>query len=240
MANQLNVSLQALATVTASQTGEAVDIGTRTAGLLSVEVDAIAVDGHVVLLETSPDSITWRIVAQQPYSAPQNQVRAVEGLQRYVRARVAMAAGGGASLLLSVDLEAHQIYCDQQSIRRYGLPAGALESVTDEEMLEVCLAATDECDSYLGAAFTLPLLQWGRDLRIHAAKMATMYLLDRRGWDPQGADAPIKMGHERAVRWLEQVAKGGLSPAGLIDSTTDVVDSGSVVFSRPKREPFTF
>jgi phage gp36-like protein len=238
MANQLSAVLQAVASLAASTTGESVDIGTRTAGHFSIEVDAVAGSGHAIALDTSPDETTWRQVFTRPFSAP-NQVQiGLSGLQRYVRSRVTVAGSG--TLLVSVEIEAHQLYCDKHSLVKQGLPTAALDSLSDEEILEICLSVTDECDSYLGAAYALPLIQWGRDLRLHATKMLVRYLMDKRGWDPGGEDAPIMMGHEQALKWLDKVSKGSIKPAGIIDSTIDVVDSGSVVVSSPRRESFRF
>lgn len=236
MANQLLVTLQAVATVTATQTGDSVDIETRTAGVLSIEVDAVTGTGHEIILETSPDESAWREVFRRKIAGPLLQQKAVSGLQRYVRARIVV--NGVGSLLVSVELEAHQIYCDRHSLTRMGLPDHSIESVSDEEILELCLSVTDECDSYIGGAYLLPLLQWGRDLRLHATKMLARYLLDKRGWDPEGADVSIALGHTQAITWLDRVAKGTLKPAGIIDSSPTVVDSGSVVVSRPRRESF--
>ena len=232
MANQLVVSLIDVATFSANQTGEATDIGTRTAGYFRLNVSAVSGSGQVIYLETSPDNATWATAFQQTVVAPLSVVKAVSGLKRYVRARINVASG---SILAWASIEAHQVYIDPGDIHDHGIPAQALEGFSDEDKLKQCLAATDECDVYLGSSYTLPLIQWGLDLRMHAAKIAARHLLDTRGWDPEGPDASIALGYSSAIKWLDRISDGKLKPPGIIDSTPETFEGGSFVVSGTKR-----
>jgi phage gp36-like protein len=70
-------------------------------------------------------------------------------------------------------------------------------------------------DSYF-SRFTLPFIQVGADVTLHCVGIAVWLLYKAKGFNPEG-DPAIRLAYEDAIRWLEQVAKGMLSP--------DVTDS---------------
>lgn len=234
MANALIGELLPFGALTATTNGEALEISTRSTARIAIETAERT--GAVTLdIETSPDGSTWRRVLTTQLNTG-SLVRLVNGLSSMIRAVVTVASG--ATVSLSISAEAHDLYCHPVDVRRFGLPSRALEDASDETLIDVCLAATEVADGFVGAAFKLPLTAWGEDLRINCAKVATRYLLDIRGWDPEGADAPIALGYDNAMSWLNKLAQGKLAPPGIKDSTPLVVDSGAVVMSRPRRERF--
>lgn len=236
MANALPVTLLALGAQSASDSGDAVDIGTRTAASLHLEVAAVTLGGgtFTVTIETSPDGTNWRAVNSISVASPASRQSFVAfGLAKHIRA--AWTVAGGATATIGLAGTAHQIYIEPEDIRKYGMPGTALDDFTDAELLDYCLSVTDEADGYIGASYELPLTAWGQDLRMHAAKMAARYIMDRRGWDPEGADAVIMRGHEHALKWLDRISNGRLKPPGLIDTTTETFEGGSVVLSGSQR-----
>lgn len=234
MANALAGSLVPVSSLTESLEGTPLDISTRSAARVTVDVSAVA--GSVtVVIQTSPDGSTWRSAITMALSAVGKTERVAYDLSSNLRAVVTLASG--ATVTLSVSAVAHDIYCHPEDITRYGLPLRSIPNESRETLVEMCLAATDVSDGFVGAAYTLPLLAWGHDLKLHTAKIATRLLLDQRGWDPE-KDEPIVVGYDNAMSWLSKLGKGHIAPPGIRDSTPTVVDSGSVVRSRSRRESF--
>lgn len=129
-------------------------------------------------------------------------------------------------------------YATTTDLARLGVASTALSAVataTQEDALDACSALAD---GYLDGRFTLPLAAWGDDLRMHVAGMAAFRLLAGRGYDPQkGGDEVIRMLWEDAIRWLERVSAGSVTPAGITDSTPSVEEhiEGGVVISNTSR-----
>lgn len=113
-------------------------------------------------------------------------------------------------------------YATTTDLVRLGVASTALSEIataTQEDALDACSATAD---GYLGGRFTLPLTAWGDDLRMHVAGMAAFRLLAGRGYDPQrGGDEVIRMLWEDAIRWLERVSAGTVTPAGITDATPE-------------------
>lgn len=231
MANPLTADLLALATFTAATVGTAVDISARTYARVLVHTSKVSDGPHAVTIETSDDNENWDKLHEQPIEAPGIE-ELVFSVARYVRASVAVAAG---DLVCRVTIEAHQLFCEPRDLVSHGLRKEAFEELSDDDVLKACLASTDEAIGYLNSAFTLPIISWGTDLRMHCAKMAARYALDPRGWDPGGADGPIETSHDKAIKWLDRIANGKLKPPDIVDSTPETFEGGSYVVSKPRR-----
>lgn len=78
------------------------------------------------------------------------------------------------------------------------------------------LDASELADGYLRQQFKLPLASWGRDLTQKVCHLAAYNLICLRGVNPE-EDGSYKDNYDSAVRWLERVAQGLVSP--------DVVDA---------------
>lgn len=113
-------------------------------------------------------------------------------------------------------------YASTTDLGRLGVATQALsglDAATREDALDACSALAD---GYLSGRYTLPLSAWGDDLRLHVAGMAAFRLLAARGYDPnRGADAAIRMLWDDAIRWLERVSSGSVTPAGIVDATPE-------------------
>lgn len=230
MANPTSITLLPLTALTGSGSGTAVELATPCSCLAL----RVASDASVSLrLETSTTGTgQWTTVDELLAHGGSSLPWTAAGLDRFVRLQWTVLQGTAAC---SVAGTAEVVYCSPADISRFGAPAEGLEELTQSEYADACLASTDEADGYIGGAYTLPLTAWGSDLRLHVAKMATLLLFERRGWDPGGPDGQIVKGRERAIEWLNRLANGRLKPPGLADSTPDAFDGGSSVVSSPKR-----
>lgn len=113
-------------------------------------------------------------------------------------------------------------YASTTDLGRLGVATQALsglDAATREDALDACSALAD---GYLSNRYSLPLSAWGDDLRLHVAGMAAFRLLAGRGYNPQVAnDEVVRMLWEDAIRWLERVAAGTVTPAGITDATPE-------------------
>jgi phage gp36-like protein len=128
-------------------------------------------------------------------------------------------------------------YATASEFNTFGIRAAALPpAVTDTDRLKAVSAASGRADSYLGARFRLPLSAWGDDLRQAVCAIAAFELVSSQvGFNPQaGHNMVLITRKEDAIRWLEQVASGKVTPAGITD-TAPAAASVSRVLSRPPR-----
>lgn len=111
-------------------------------------------------------------------------------------------------------------------------------AVTTQQQQAALDAASAVADGYLAAQFTLPITgTLTQDLVRQVCNIAAYDLITQRGYNPEaGADANWRLRYEDAIRWLEQVAAGKVSPA-LADSSTGpdsmVAQSGLDDFGGP-------
>ncbi len=236
MPERLEVTLSPAAAVSANDTSETVDLGSRRrAVLLPVVATSFTGTGSVrVFLETSKDQSSWRSVQVEDFSAGIPE-RALSGfdLDRHVRLRWEVA--GTASVTLVAVGSAHTIYATPTQLGRLGAPTRSFEEVSAYEQLEACVAASEEADGYIGNAYRLPLTSWGLDLTKHVAALAVELIFCSRGIDPDGPDAVVLDRRNRAVQWLDRLGQGRLSPPDLIDSTPEEFEGVCVVVSQPPR-----
>lgn len=125
-------------------------------------------------------------------------------------------------------------YATRADLTRLSLPAAALAGVPEADQDAALEAASDLADSYLAARYTLPLVSWQDDLRRAVCAIAAYDLMVRRGFSPQGADEQLRLRYEDALRWLDLVARGLVSPA-IEDSAPGDDGAGPVGYTRPKR-----
>ncbi len=241
MANPVAVSLHALGATTASGTGATVDLledsegegAARKALKLTLDVRAATGTNRVlkVEVETSPDQAAWTVLhtVNALHQAAVLEL-VIGGAQRYIRAKHTVA-GSTPSFTWSLLGHAHVVYCEPADIVSDAVPEAALSGLGIDERWKACLAVSDEADGYVGGAYTLPLLAWGGDLRSKCAEMAAARLFRKRGCDPMGPDKIVFDTEATARTWLNRLANGNLSPPGIVDSTEDVFEGGSVVVS---------
>lgn len=112
-------------------------------------------------------------------------------------------------------------YASQSDLASFGLPTTATSGIAGSVLDEQLTAASEIAESYLsGRGYTLPLTAWGRDLRSAVARIAAWYIIvNTRGVNPEDpGHAGLRMNHDDAMKWLEQVAKGRANLNGVATS----------------------
>lgn len=201
-----------------------------------VPVDADPVPALVLTVETRPSSTDpWRAAADTVQALGVGVVElSVGGLDRYVR--IGWALTNMTTVTFSVLGIAHVTYCDPADITKYAVPEHAIAELTASKRADACISATDVADGFIGGAYTLPLTAWGEDLRQQTAYLATAQLFSARGVDVAGPDKSVIDSRDMALKWLDRLANGRLSPPGMVDSTPETNEGGSFVYQgRPPR-----
>jgi phage gp36-like protein len=128
-------------------------------------------------------------------------------------------------------------YATQDDLFRLGLPERAFRGVSPSTIENALEAASRLADSYLRARYVLPLTAWDEALTRAVAAIAAYDLMAVRGYDPaRGADEVLRLRYEDAIRWLERVAAGAVSPE-VRDSTPDVREGAFSAVTSPRRWP---
>ena len=113
-----------------------------------------------------------------------------------------------------------------------GLPSDALSSVDVGVRDQHRAAASDFALSHIKKRHKLPLVSWGSDIRRAVADVASLSIMQVRGFDPSS-----KSGEEiirratMAQDWLRDVAKGIVEPVDIVDSTPDTDEEAPLVAS---------
>lgn len=245
MANPESVILKSLGAVSSDSAGDAVDLGDLNRALsLVVQVSIFTKNDPdnsdsdfptlTLKIETSADGLSdWVESDFLQVKETGSYSWAAADLNKFVRLSWSLNLLDGATF--SVSGSSQTVYCSYGDIKRYGLTGGALEELTKSEVVESCLAATDEADGYIGNSRKLPLVSWGQDLTLHCSKIATRYILDRRGWAIDGSDEVIEKAFDRAIDWLKRLADGKISPPGMVDSSLEIHEESSYVATRVLR-----
>lgn len=126
-------------------------------------------------------------------------------------------------------------YATVAELAIYGVPAASLASFTDPEKLNALDAASATADSYLSAAFRLPLTAWDTSITKAVCQIAACDLLRARGYNPaSGGDPAIQAAHDSAMAWLRDISQGRARPSGCTE-TPPPASSVSKVVSAAKR-----
>jgi phage gp36-like protein len=102
--------------------------------------------------------------------------------------------------------------------------AGAFTGVVTADQDAALDAASREADGFLTRRYTLPLLQFGSDLKQAVCDIAAYRILRARGFNPAkgGSDSEqLRLGYQDAMKWLGQVSDGKVTPVGIVDSQPD-------------------
>ena len=119
-------------------------------------------------------------------------------------------------------------YAQPADLANTGLTAAALNGVSNGAQVAALQEASGYINSALADQFTLPLIQWGADIRNVCVQIASWYCLRARGYNPtKDADVTILKGYAQAMSWLDDVAAGKKTPDQLIDSSAGPVEAGA-------------
>jgi hypothetical protein len=237
VANPLDIELHASGAESAPGSGAAVDIGsTRSCVEIKLEVTALSGSAEPTLtvsVETSPTGAgSWKSIGQFSTTDQVGFEKLVfAGCERYVRA-VWSFTGTTPSATFVVSGQAHQLYADLGDLR---LPDGSLDDIAATTQAAGLLRATGQAASALASSNTLPIVQWGADIRGAVKDIALYHIISDRGFNPDGPDAVIVKRHDDALAWFKEVAAGRQQPDGLVDSTSEVFEGGSYAVSTPSR-----
>lgn len=112
-------------------------------------------------------------------------------------------------------------YAEPADFDRFGIRSDALpDSVTTADKQANIDAASTKADSYLRSHFTTPLQVWGDDLRQAVCAIAAFELVSTQvGFNPEaGHNMVLVTRKEDAIRWLEQISRGAVTPDGVTEA----------------------
>lgn len=260
MANPLAITLHASGAELASGSGPAVDITAttsttshpRSCAKLTLDVSALVGTGTFeAMLQTSANQTSWKDIGlfQRSAEAPSqftDKTRTVDlvftSCLRYVRVRWVLT--GFTSATFSVDGFAHTLYCEPKDLTKTAVNERALDEVGLDVLAECCLRATSDCETALSSSNTMPISDWGEDLRGHVAARAVFYVINNRGVDPGGPDGMLVLAggyrtpegvKSAAQGFFDDVASGKIKPVKIVDATPDEYEGSGVVVSGPSR-----
>lgn len=253
MAAALPITLRALADAAAgSETGTAVDCTLLTASTdpssttrvprwaAKLGLDVISLSAGAVLqveIETSDDEVAWRTLYSRSFqAAPTERLELhIGGLQRYLRAKSTLSGSGTPAARFGLLGEAHTVYCTPRQLVSDAVPEAAIANTVPPNRVRACIVASTEVEGYLASAYSTPILAWGDDLAEKTALIAVAKLFNVRGRVQESPDSGVFEAAREAVTWCNRVANGQLKPPGIVDTTPEVFEGGSVVLSRPSR-----
>lgn len=246
MSQPLSIVLAPSAARVADGTGDPVDLGLvgnvvpRSAARLTIDVTAFAQLERVrLMVDTAPSEAgPWLELDALDLEQTDEYDLSVGNTKRWLRLRWELTGADDApSVTFSIEGEAHQVYVSPRGLKS-AIRVVALDEITTlTARADACIAVSDEADGYLGGAYALPMLKWDNALSAKCAHMAIKYSLDACGWQPEGPDSVIKDNFEQALAWLKRLQAGNLKPPGMVDSTPQVFEGGSVVVSKAPRRP---
>lgn len=230
---------------TASALTSTTDLGVASACelLLDVTVTGGTSPSLTVSVETSADGLlAWRTVGSFLAATTVSwQSLPFTGCDRYVRAR-SVITGTTPTFTYSLTGKVVTVYATPSDIYKLALPAGAIASLDAWSVHAALKAASDMVDASLADVALLPLTSWGDDIRRATAIIAGFDLLTTRGVNPDdGADVWIReryldiVGGPQQPGWLDKVANGRLTPAGIIDASPNTNESAADCTSAPMR-----
>lgn len=136
-------------------------------------------------------------------------------------------------------------YCTTTELTQFGIRAEALRTIDPSDLQAAIAAASDTIDGYLRSRYKLPLVAWGKDIRVICARLAVYQLVVVRGFNAARAgDEQIEKQQELATQTLRDIPPGKYSPS-VTDSSSDAAPgvsapAGTVqVFSDSSRGYFS-
>jgi phage gp36-like protein len=113
------------------------------------------------------------------------------------------------------------VYATKQDIINTGLPAAALENVTDSSITEALVNASSVADSYLASTYTLPFNTINGALTQRTAEIAAWLIVATRGFNPSDPrDTVIRMRYDDAIKFFDRVSARRATLVGVVDSAS--------------------
>lgn len=115
-------------------------------------------------------------------------------------------------------------YATPADFEAYGLPRDAWGERSDDEIQAKLDSACSTADSYLDSPtskFTLPLIApFPESLKDAVCRITAYNLPSVQGYNPEGQSENLRLRYEDAIRWLEGIAAGRITPVGVTDSSS--------------------
>ena len=111
-------------------------------------------------------------------------------------------------------------YASPDELKTLGLPADALEEVTDPDIQAQLDADSGIMDLYIGSQYTLPIsAPYPEALKRINVCLSVFQIMMRRGFNPEGPDAHYKENYTSCMEMLGQIRDGRLPIPGIVDAT---------------------
>lgn len=226
----------------ASGQGSAVEIGPDTTLDLILTVTALTAGQTLsVFVETGPDGTLWTEVVPKTddgnpakfavVSATGSQFVVFPECDRFVRVRWVLSGG---SATFGVSGSSVRVYAKPSDLHRIGLEPSYLPRVGSRKLDAAIREQTDITDSAVGMHYTVPLTTWGDDIRGGVVACAAASFLASEGIRA-GQDELVAARCKEYDDWLDLVAQGKRRPAGAVDLTPTVDESGGYAVSDARR-----
>jgi hypothetical protein len=190
-----------------------------------------------VVIETGPSSSgPWRSLSGWPAAVEQSVERVFGITDRWLRATWTIRGTDTPSVTFEIVGTAEVLYATPADVGNLAMKVSAFEELDLHQKLGCCLAATDQAEDFIASSHTLPLVSWGNSLTQHVARISAANMLRVRGAGASdGPDLVVFDTEKMTLTALDRVANGRLKLTGVVDSTPEIEEGGSVVVSRPRR-----
>jgi phage gp36-like protein len=118
------------------------------------------------------------------------------------------------------------------------MPPAALTNIDPAVLQSKLDDAEATANGYLGVRYTLPLVQFGHDLRRQVLAVAVYDVMSFKGFNPEsGRDMNFRDRYNDALKWFQAVSLGNVTPVGIVDSgdTPLVEEAGPIIITNPRR-----
>lgn len=127
-------------------------------------------------------------------------------------------------------------YATPDDLKSLGLPAVALEELTDPDIQDQLDADSGVIDVFLSPRYSLPLTApFPEFLRRCNVCLAVWHIMLRRGFEPEAFDQNYKTQFDECMALLKDIADGKLTIPGIIDNTPTVNEGRPIVVTKPLR-----
>lgn len=120
-----------------------------------------------------------------------------------------------------------------------GISDEVTRSIPAATLTAILTAATETAGAILQSSgrIKLPLTAWGADIKSAVAKMAAWDVMCVViGHNPEDANNFVWRDRDREGRaYLEQVARGFVTPVGLVDATPTITKTGTEIYTETQR-----
>lgn len=127
-------------------------------------------------------------------------------------------------------------YATPDELKTLGLPADALEELTDPDIQAQLDADAGVMDMYIGARYSLPISAPFPQALVRINVCLSVYqIMMRRGFNPEGPDALYKENYLSCMEMLGEIRDGRLPLPDIVDNTPGVNEGTALVSTQDLR-----